>query len=84
MSLVGNLLVCIFFVAVAVIILKFDQLKAFLIFLAAGFCISFAAIAALRIWMPDLSAWWILAFEGIIIVVAVANRFYGEWVTPDN
>jgi uncharacterized membrane protein len=68
---------CIFLI---IAIIKLEMFKRIFLILGVGLLISLAAISILRIWFPNLSAYWALGVETALII-AIALKYYLE---PDS
>lgn len=68
MGIIAPLIMIGLIAALIIGILKFDLIKKVFLFLAFGLIISVIMIMIGRIWLPNLSAWWILVVEGALIL----------------
>jgi hypothetical protein len=76
----GAITMFVFCILLIIAILKFEMFKRIFLILGVGLLISFAAISILRIWFPNLPAYWALAVEAALII-AIGLKYYLE---PDS
>lgn len=63
-------------VGIAFLIWKFEEVKKIAMFLAGGLLASIGIIMIGMIWIPHLSAWWVLIIEVVIIAIVIIKGKY--------
>jgi hypothetical protein len=62
----------------AIAIWKVEIIKELAKFLGFGLLLSLGMVMIGRIWIPNLSAWWVIVIEIVLVIVVLLRRKYSD------